>query len=59
MSQHSSPKLPETPNPKQTSKPNPILPKPNYPPLSDPGKRTEFGDKKSGGPGTSNTGAKK
>ncbi len=39
--------------------PNPQPPKPSYPPLSDPGKRTGFGDKKGGGPGTNNTGAKK
>ena len=52
-------KLPDFPRPYAPSKPTPQPSKPSFPPTSDPGKRTGFGDKKSGGPGTSSTGAKK
>jgi hypothetical protein len=59
MSQPLPPKLPNSPRPSQPSKPNPQPPKPSFPPTSAPSKRTGFGDKKSSGPGTSSTGAKK
>ncbi len=58
MSQPLSPKGPNSPKPIPPNKPSPQPPKPSVPPKPSTDRRIGFGDKK-GGPGTSNTGAKK
>lgn len=58
MSKDQHQNRPVNPKPSQAPKPQP-QPTKNFPSTPDTGKRTGFGDKKGGGPGTNNTGAKK